>query len=198
MSLRTRLALVFVAATLVPLGATLWLTSILLDQSLRLSPSSQLTTLAASLERTGREYYRQACDQLRSDARAGRIQPLDTTETSARPEYRQLVEEFRASDEAERFARTGSNLVYMADGKIWEEPLPVNLTQLAQEISLARTAASRDLRRGVFGAWWLLAAVIWLVAFGLVWWVATRFSKPIVNLTEALKTLAAGNFRIRV
>ena len=32
----------------------------------------------------------------------------------------------------------------------------------------------------------------------LVWLVATRFSRPIVKLTEALKSLAGGNFRIRV
>ena len=38
MSLRTRLALVFIAATLIPLGATVWLTTLLLDSSLRLSP----------------------------------------------------------------------------------------------------------------------------------------------------------------
>ena len=31
-SLRTRLALVFIAATLIPLGATVWLTTLLLDQ----------------------------------------------------------------------------------------------------------------------------------------------------------------------
>ena len=50
-----------------------------------------------------------------------------------------------------------------------------------------------------FRAWALLAATIWLVALGLVWLVATRFSRPIVkDLTQALKSLADGNFRIRV
>ena len=49
-----------------------------------------------------------------------------------------------------------------------------------------------------FLTWDLLAAGIWLVALALVWLVATRFSRPIVNLTEALKSLADGNFRIRV
>ena len=54
------------------------------------------------------------------------------------------------------------------------------------------------LRRGFFLTWDLLAAGIWLVALALVWLVATRFSLPIVKLTEALKSLADGNFRIRV
>ena len=139
MSLRTRLALVFVAATLVPLGATLWLASILLDQSLRLRPSNQLTVLAESLERTGREYYRQACDQLRSDAGSGRLQPVSPDT----PELKQMAEEFRSSGEPERFARTGSQLVYFLGNKVWTEALPVNLTHLAEEIANARVTASR-------------------------------------------------------
>ena len=48
MSLRTRLALVFIAATLVPLGATVWVTTVLLDYSLRLSPVDQLSRLSRS------------------------------------------------------------------------------------------------------------------------------------------------------
>jgi two-component system nitrogen regulation sensor histidine kinase NtrY len=36
------------------------------------------------------------------------------------------------------------------------------------------------------------------VALALVWLVATRFSRPIAKLTEALRSLADGNFRIRV
>ncbi len=194
MSLRTRLALVFVAATLVPLGATLWLASILLDQSLRIRPSNQLTTLAESLEKTGREYYRQACDQLRADARAGRLQPVSPDTPALKP----LVDEFKASGETERFARDGARLIYLTPENVWEEPLPLNLTQLAEQIATARLTASRDLRRGFFSAWWLLAALIWLFALGLVWWVATRFTRPIVNLTAAMRALAAGNFRIRV
>jgi len=63
MSLRTRLALVFIAATLVPLGATVWVTTVLLDYSLRLSPVDQLSRLSRSLEKTGKEYYQQAREQ---------------------------------------------------------------------------------------------------------------------------------------
>jgi two-component system nitrogen regulation sensor histidine kinase NtrY len=55
-----------------------------------------------------------------------------------------------------------------------------------------------ELRRGFFLTWGLLAAAIWLMALSLVWLAATRFSRPIIKLTEALKSLAAGNFRIRV
>src|SRR6267154_1912643 len=74
-SLRTRLALVFVAATLIPLGATVWLTTLLLNQSLRLSPIDQISELSRSLEKTGKEYFQQACDQVRADALSGRLAP---------------------------------------------------------------------------------------------------------------------------
>ena len=76
MSLRTRLALVFIAATLIPLGATVWLTTLLLNQSLRLSPVNQLSDLSRSLEKTGKEYYQQARAQLKADALAGRLAPI--------------------------------------------------------------------------------------------------------------------------
>jgi len=200
-SLRTRLALVFIAATLLPLGATLWLTNVLLDQSLRLRPVAQISSLSRSLETTGREYYRQACEQLKSDALSGRLK-TKSFEGTAAPEE---LEDFRDSDEADRFVRTGArgeNLLYLrrtAKGvDAWERPLAIRLQDLSDEIAKARQTAAWDFRRGFFVAWGLLAAGIWLVALGLVWFVATRFSRPIVNLTGALKSLAGGNFRIRV
>ncbi len=61
------------------------------------------------------------------------------------------------------------------------------MQDLQDQYSRARFAVSEDLRRGLFWAWGLIAAAIWVVALGLVWLVATRFSKPIANLTEALQ-----------
>ena len=112
MSLRTRLALVFIAATLIPLGATIWVTTALLDRSLRLSPVNQLSDLSRSLETTGQEYYRQACVQLKADALAGRIAP-DTTNKVASD----VIGDFHQSDEAERFMLGGDRgdwLLYLA------------------------------------------------------------------------------------
>lgn len=212
MSLRTRLALVFVAATLVPLGATLWLTSILLDQSLRLRPVNQITSLSRSLENTGREYYRQACELLKSDSLAGHSTPQLFPSGTAPPgsPAPAAVEEFRNSEDAERFilagpalAGQGSTLLqYMARTpqgvSVWQKPLSIRMQDLSDEIGRARRTASLDFRRGFFVAWGLLAALIWMVALGLVWFVATRFSRPIVNLTGALKSLAGGDFKVRV
>jgi two-component system nitrogen regulation sensor histidine kinase NtrY len=205
-SLRTRLALVFIAATLLPLGATLWLTSVLLDQSLRLRPVNQLSGLSHSLENTGREYYRQAREQLKSDAVAGRIEPRkyaasDTFSGS----ISDAIKDFRESDESERFALTGdggSQLIYLVRTpsgiSAWERPLSVRMEDLSRQIRDTHARVSPDLRRGFFITWGLLAAAIWLIALALVWLVATRFSRPIGNLTQALKSLAAGNFRVRV
>jgi nitrogen fixation/metabolism regulation signal transduction histidine kinase len=196
-SLRTRLALVFVAATLIPLGATVWLTTILLNQSLRLSPADQISDLSHSLETTGQKYYQQACDQLKADALAGRVAPVAT------PNATDLL----STEDSERCAVTGEHgdkIVFLARNvhgvTAWERPLDIRMKDLFRQYAAARrtVAALGVLRRGSFPAWILLAAAIWLVALTLVWLVATRFSRPIVKLTQALKTLADGDFRIRV
>ena len=203
MSLRTRLALVFIAATLAPLAATVWLTTLLLDRSLKLSPVDQLSELSLSLQKTGREYYEQACRQLKADALAGRVSPVPTPEAA---------KEFLASDDTERFSLIGDGggtLLYLTKtpgaktpGEVtaWERPLDIRMQDVSRQYSQARRTVSDlgGLRRGFFLTWDLLAAGIWLVALTLVWLVATRFSRPIVKLTEALKGLADGNFRIRV
>jgi two-component system, NtrC family, nitrogen regulation sensor histidine kinase NtrY len=196
-SLRTRLALVFVAATLIPLGATVWLTTLLLDQSLRRSPVEQISELSRSLEKTGQKYYQQACEQLKEDALAGRVPPVSV------PDAHTML----ADDDSERCALTGNagdQLLFLArnaDGvTAWQRPLDVSMRDLSRQYKEARqTVKALDiLRRGSFPTWILLAAGIWLVALVLVWLVATRFSRPIVKLTQALKTLADGDFKVRV
>jgi len=202
-TLRTRLALVFIAATLVPLGPTIWLTTNLFEHSL--APVDQLAALSRSLETTGREYYQQASARLRDDAQAGRIAP----QVFAGANQPDFIREFRESNEYERFAIIGdggSQLRYMVRGananpaavSVWERPLGIRMDDLSRQYRDARDTVTKDLRRGYFLTWGLLIALIWLVALALVWVVASRFSRPIVNLTEALRGLAGGNFRIRV
>lgn len=198
MTLRSRLAIVFIAATLVPLAATVWVTTALLDRSLSLSPVGQLSDLSRSLEKTGREYYQQAREQMKTDALSGRLHNIVLPESAA---------DFSESDDHERFIATGpggSELLYLLktpEGvKAWQRPLPVRMDDLSRQYRDARkTVASLVLmRRAFFVTWAILAAAIWLVALALVWIVATRFSRPIVRLTEALRNLAAGDFRVRV
>ncbi len=197
MSLRTRLALVFIAATLIPLGATVWLTTLLLNQSLRVSPVNQLSDLSRSLETTGKEYYQLAKVQLKTDALAGRLAPV------AVPNANELL----SSEDNEGFALTGdggSELLYLVRTPqgvtVWVRRLDIRMQDLQRQYGEARRTVNAlgILRRGSFPAWALLGALIWLVALTLVWLVATRFSRPIVKLTQALKSLADGDFRIRV
>ena len=58
--LRNRLILVFLAATLVPLAATVWITTSLLEWSLNFSTTGELERLSRTLERTGHEFYQRA------------------------------------------------------------------------------------------------------------------------------------------
>jgi two-component system nitrogen regulation sensor histidine kinase NtrY len=202
-SLRTRLALVFIAATLAPLGPTIWLTTNLFEQSL--TPADQLASASRALETTGRQYYKQASNQLKADAEAGRLQPT----TYAGERAPDAVRDFRDSGEPELFSIVGdgkSVLRYMKLGttddpeavRVWERPLGIRMADLQREYGDARRMASLDLRRGYYVVWGALIAAVWLIALGLVWIVATRFSGPIANLTEALRALAGGDFRVRV
>src|SRR5436305_13973683 len=115
------------------------------------------------------------------------------------------VDEFWRSADRERFALTGmggSDLLYMrrtARGvEVFDLPLGVRMEDISREYGDARSTVARDLRRGFLWTWGLLAAAIWAVAMVVLWMVSTRFSRPIVKLTGALKSLAGGNFQIRI
>ncbi len=203
MSLRTRLALIFIAATLVPLGPTIWLTTNLFERTL--APVDQLASVSKSLHATGAQYYKQASAQLKADAEAGKIAPQIYSGSNGTD----AVREFRDSNEKELFAIAGdggSILRYLVRGiatdpdavQVWERPLGIRMGDLQGEYRDARETTSLNLRHGYFAVWGILVAAVWLVALCLVWIIASRFSRPIVNLTEALRSLAGGNFRIRV
>ena len=53
--LRNRLIAIFLAATLAPLAATLWITTSLLDRSLSYASTGELDRLSRSLQKTGHE-----------------------------------------------------------------------------------------------------------------------------------------------
>ncbi len=188
-TLRTRLALVFIAATLAPLGAMVWVTTVLLDHSLRLSSTDQISQLSRSLEKTGREYYQQACERLKADALAGRVAAIPAPEQ---------VSEFLAGHEQEQFVLTGdggSTLLYLTrtpgpnGAMAYARPLGIRMSDLSRQYSEARQKVNvlSQLRQGFFATWGFLAAAIWLAALALVWLVATRFSRPIARLTEGMQ-----------
>src|SRR5215472_16218418 len=72
--LRTRLVLIFLAATLAPLAATIWVTTSLLEESVDTSNAARLDVLSKSLNRVTREFYQRACEDLKRRAIAGDVQ----------------------------------------------------------------------------------------------------------------------------
>src|SRR5580704_16493784 len=145
--LRTRLIAVFLLATLLPLGLTLWTSLSLLEKSLQLAPVNELDALSQSLEKTGRELYQQARESLRRDAVEGHIQPLKVSPTDA--------EAFRERGLDEEFVLAGANgdrLDYYVlrgqDVVMFSRPLGVPLGDLTKQIGEARqtveTSGVRD------------------------------------------------------
>ena len=73
--LRTRLIAAFLASTLLPLGATVWITTTLLDRSLRYSTTGELDRLSRTLENTAKQFYQRERATLKEDALTGRAHP---------------------------------------------------------------------------------------------------------------------------
>jgi two-component system nitrogen regulation sensor histidine kinase NtrY len=203
--LRNKLILVFLVATLAPLGLTLWVTTRLLELNVGYAAKgqAQLDEVSRSLQKTGFEFYQRARASLKSDAEAGRIKPQRHT-----PEE-PPVKEFWKSGEPERFVLSGAEgdrLDYLVrhEGEVWSYsiPLEIGMQSLTGQIARARESVdewkTRDYRRGFVYTYGLLAVVIWAAAFALLVFLASRFSRPIQQLTAALSELAGGNPEVRV
>jgi signal transduction histidine kinase len=186
--LRKRLILIFLAATLAPLGVTLWVAHSLLDRSLRSSSTIELDRVSQTLQSTARQLYLRERDLLRDQAVAGRMTP-ERFDPAARRLWPREVEEFYTSGEEERFAVTGAGGDTLAwlqrrNGEVVRYARHIEGVQLntvRQEYTRARElveqARSRDLRRGFFYALGLLAAVPWVAALIILVLAAHRISK---------------------
>jgi nitrogen fixation/metabolism regulation signal transduction histidine kinase len=207
--LRNRLVLIFVAATLVPLSVTLWITTSLLDKSLSLASTRELEAVSRSLESTGRALYQQARQSLKSKAAAGQITPEHFAFVTRR-NWPATLEEFADSEDPEQFFITGEGgdqLQFMVRRKdeilVYTQPLGgIGMNRLANQLSstnaLLERAEARDLRKGFFYTLIVLAAATWMVAISaLIYW-ANRISRPIQQLTGGLSELAAGNLAARL
>lgn len=208
--LRNRLVLVFLAATLVPLGVTLWITTLLLERSLTYSSTAEVDRISRSLEKTGREFYRLSCERLRSGAVSGKVKPEAVFRAASRDAWPEAVDRFFQSSEPDRFLLAGDEgdrLDYFArrgnDVWMWSENLGgVAMGRLSGEIAGAREMVEKrraqDLRRGFTYTFVVLAASVWLVSLALLVYLAHRISRPIQELTAGLTTLAGGNLETRV
>jgi two-component system, NtrC family, nitrogen regulation sensor histidine kinase NtrY len=207
--LRNRLIIAFLAATVIPLAATLWITTSLLDRSLAFTTTKELDELSKSLEQTAREFYQQARENLKSDAATSRVSPVQYT-AAQRETWPAPIKEFRDSTEAERFAsagRSGERLDYLvrhgADVWVYSRELGnIRMQEISDQYRRAREivadARERDLRRGLTFTFIILAVAVWFVALVSLIYLAHRISRPIQQLTGGLSELASGNLQVRL
>ncbi|MFB3776458.1 MAG: HAMP domain-containing protein [Bryobacteraceae bacterium] len=207
--LRDRLIVLFLLGTLVPLAATLWLTTSLLDRSLRYATTQELDEISRALEKTGREYYQLSRESLKREAEAGHLPPERYTAATI-AEWPEPVRQFWESGQEERFYLSGADgdrLNYLArrgDRVLaWSRSLgSVAMERLRDQYQGARevvdAGSSRDLRRGFILTFLVLALGTWVLALALLVFFTARVSRPIHSLTEGLSRLASGDLAARV
>ncbi len=194
--LRNRLILVFLLATLVPLGLTLWTGLSLLKYSLS-APLLGLNALAGSLEATGRELYQQSQEASRRDAAEGRSTPIHLQPADAQA--------FWDSGDPEQFELSGDgedqlDYYVRGNGEVlrYSRPMGVKMGDLRREIARAGRVQESDLRRGFSRTLLAVASVLWLAALGALVFLAARISRPVRRLTQGLGYVAAGDLSARV
>ena len=74
--LRNRLIAAFVVSTILPLAASIWIASSLLDRSLGYATTGEVDRLSRTLEGTVRQFYQRERESLKLDATAGRVAPM--------------------------------------------------------------------------------------------------------------------------
>ena len=212
--LRNRLIAAFLASTLLPLGATVWITTSLLDRSLRYATTGDVDRLSRTLETTAKQFYQREREALRQDALAGRTKPTIYATANA-AEWPESVRSFWESSEAERFGVSGASgerVDYMrrADGRgdlrgveIYSRELGgVSMEQLSTQLRetrrLVNEIGARDLRRGFTLTLLVLLGAAWLLSLLPLVLIAHRVSRPIQQLTAALTDFAGGDWSRRL
>jgi nitrogen fixation/metabolism regulation signal transduction histidine kinase len=212
--LRNRLILASLVAAALPLAATLWITTTLLDRSLGYATTDELDRLSRTLEATVRQFYQRERDALRDDAIAGRIAPTPYAVAEA-GRWPEAVRAFWDSGDAERFRLSGAggdHVDYFRRNDTGAEPRGVHaytrdlqgirMDQLSTELREARqlveSIEGRDLRRGFTLTLLVLLGATWAISLAPVVFIAHRVSRPIRQLTEGLTDFAAGDWSRRV
>ena len=209
MTLRTRLIAAFLASTLLPLVATVWITTTLIDRSLRYATTGELDRLSRTLETTAKQFYQRERDALKQDALAGRTRPTIYSAASVR-EWPESIRSFQESGEAERFDVSGPHgdrIDYLrrAEGsvEIYSRDLGgVSMEQLSTQLRDTRRLVdaidTRDLQRGFTLTLLVLLGAAWLVSLLPLIVIAHRVSRPIQQLTAALTDFAGGDWSRRL
>jgi signal transduction histidine kinase len=214
MTLRNRLIAAFIASTLLPLSATVWITTTLLDRSLRYATTGELDRLSRTLESTAKQFYQRERDALKRDALEGRTRPTmyPAADLSGWPES---IRSFWESGEPERFSVSGVSgervdYARRVDGhgvrpgvEIYSRDLGgVSMGQLSTQVRETRRLVdaidARDLRRGFTLTLLVLLGAAWLVSLLPLLLIAHRVSRPIRQLTTALTDFAGGDWSRRL
>jgi nitrogen fixation/metabolism regulation signal transduction histidine kinase len=213
--LRTRLIVAFLLATVLPLAATVWITTSLIDRSLGFATTGELDRLSRTLEETVRQFYQRERDALKQDVLAGRVTPTSYV-VADEARWPDAVRAFWASGEAERFGLSGNegdHVEYLRrnDGdstgprgvQTYSRDLHgLRMEQLSSQLrstrQLVESIEGRDLRRGFTLTLLLLLGAAWIVSLAPLVLIAHRISKPIRQLTEGLTDFAAGDWSTRV
>lgn len=207
--LRTRLIVAFLAATVLPLAATIWIAMSLLDRSLAYSTTDELDRLSRTLEGTVRQFYQGERETLKRDAQAGRLAPTlyGPDDLAAWPAP---VRAFWDSGDQERFVLSGAggdHVDYLrrheAGVHLYRRPLPgVHMQELSAQVRDSRAIVgsleTRDLRRGFTLTLLLLLGIVWAVSLAPLVFIAHRISRPVKQLTAGLTAFAGGEWERRI
>jgi two-component system, NtrC family, nitrogen regulation sensor histidine kinase NtrY len=206
--LRSRLILAFLAATVLPLAATIWITTSLLERSLGYATTGEIDRLSRSFESTVRQFYQAERERLRQDAASGTVAAVRYVRTAdAMPDP---VRAFLESGEAERFGLSGpggDHVTYLrrtSDGAdlFTRDLRGVRMEQLSSELRETRRVVDafdgRDLRRGFTLTLLLLVAIVWVISLAPLVFIADRVSRPMQQLTAGLTDFAGGDWSRRV
>jgi nitrogen fixation/metabolism regulation signal transduction histidine kinase len=208
--LRNRLIVAFLVATVLPLAATIWITTSLLDRSLGYATTGELDRLSRTLEATVRQFYQREREVLKQDALSGRATP-EVYSVGDAANWPGAVRAFWESNESERFGVSGSggdHVEYLRrlDGTggagrgvaAYQRDLRgVRMDQLSADLrqtrQLVESIGSHDLRRGFTLTLLVLLAVTWIAGLVPLIFIAHRVSRPIQQLTAALTDFAGGD-----
>jgi two-component system nitrogen regulation sensor histidine kinase NtrY len=211
--LRNRLIAAFLAATVLPFAATLWISTSLLERSLAYATTGELDQLSRTLEGTVRQFYQREREALKQDAETGRAVPVRyaVADVASWPE---AVRAYWQSGEAERFSVSGTggdHLDYMRRGggasgagvEIFSRDLGgIRMEQLSDELrrsrELVESIEGRDLRRGFTLTLMLLLGAAWIVSLAPLVFIAHRISQPVQQLTAGLTEFAGGDWSRRL
>jgi signal transduction histidine kinase len=199
----------FLIATILPLAATIGITTTLLERSLAYATTTELDDLARTLEDTVRQFYQREREALRQDSAIGRTTPTTylVTQMAAWPDE---IRSFWDGAEPERFGVSGpegDRLEYLRRTSTGVEAYTrdlagIHLQELSTKLRQARevvgTIEARDLRRGFTLTLLLLVAVVWVISLVPLLFMAHRISQPIRQLTAGLTDFAQGDWDRRV